>query len=145
MLIFVMRLLLCKKWLFSLQILWHLMLLLFFFISYHKISAEQIYSICCSVTDQLLWNVLKGLERTFLINKHCQTIPLLKVFCCGLFVWCIFEWFGNVSSKWTEVSAQHTIDCRVPDIHHCHVEPLSLTFTSPLKPTPSKKEPKWSH
>lgn len=152
MLIFVTGLLLCMKFvvqMFSLQIMWHLMLFLFLFTPYYKIPAEQIYSICCSVTDQQHWNILQGLEWTFVMNKHCQTIPSLNVICSVsletllLFAWCVcFEWFGNVSPEmnWSERRAHYrlqstrspTLPCGIPLFFNVH------------QPTPSKKEPKCS-
>lgn len=112
------------------------------FTTYYKISAQHFLQ---SVTDQH-WNILQGLEWMFLMNKHCQTIPPFNVICFNcqsletlLFARFIcFEWFGNVSLKWTEVSAELTIDCRVPDLQHCHVELLLRSPAHIIQKGPKK-------
>lgn len=143
--IFLTGLLLCMKWLFSLRIMWHLMWFCFFcfvlFTQYYK-------NICranlCRVlpTNKTLrhpagtWmNVSRGKISTAKLFLPSNVICSVRLLERLLLLCLLFEWFGNVSLKWTEVSAQHTVDCRVPDLQHCHVEALSFVN----QPTPSKK------
>lgn len=141
MLIFVTGLLLCMKWLFSLLIRWLLMILPFCLRHITKYLLSKSCRICgrvlltndteTSCRDLNVFSWISTAKLFLLSNVICYICQSLE----NIIAWCIcFEWFGNVSLNWTEVSAEHTVDCRVPDLQHCHVELSS--------PTPSKKEPK---